>query len=313
MRRTIPATALAVLLLTAGNARLSAQSLPDLIENLGVKELARDYLRPAADAVGYSLNSGFFHSGRIEPKFHVWVGVKNVWIFIPTKDRTFIAKLPQTLTDLGYPAQVETATIAGEKGTVVHSYKTDPYGNPYPDFALPDGVKMENTFLVLPQISIGQIAATELLVRGIPPVTFEPGIGKIWCLGAGLRHSPTQYIELPFDLAFMAVAQRFEIGSIIDAVNLNANVHAGIPLGILEVFGGVGYESYSLTVSYKYSPTSTDLPEVLREPRSVELDFDRMNYRFTTGVRLILPLIDLTAEYSFGIQDNLTLGAGIRL
>ena len=44
------------------------------------------------------------------------------------------------------------------------------------------------------------------------------------------------------------------------------------------------------------------------------LNFERRNLRFTVGSPLSLfELLDITAEYSFGIQDNLTIGLGLTI
>ncbi|GEM_PF-1504458 len=295
------------------NHELRAQSIPDLVSELGIRELARDYLRPAADAVGYSFNSGLYHTARIDTGFSIWFGIKGVWTFIPDDQRTFTATIPAHLTQYGYPDRIVTATVAGGSGALLQSGRTDPSGKPYPDIRLPDGADLKNTFIVLPHVTIGSFAATELMLRGIPPITFDPEIGKISFFGAGLKHSPTQYIELPFDLAFMAAAQQFKIGRVMNVTNLAANVHASLPLGILEAFGGFGYESYSIKVAYEYTPDGSGLPPGLDAVQSISLDFERVNFRFTAGVNVtFIPLVDLTLEYCIGVQDNLTLGAGIR-
>ncbi len=291
-----------------------AQSMGDLIRTLGVEALARDYLRPGADAIGYSFNSGLYHSARVDSGLNIWFGLRGVWTYVPESDASFVALLPSSLVALGYPARVTTATVFGGEGAMLHSGQVDPSGNPYPDIALPRGNGLRSTFVMLPHATIGSVAATEIMVRGIPPITFDPEIGKISFVGIGVKHSPTNYLRLPFDIAVMAVAQRLEIGRIMHVSNLNANVHASLPIAIAELYGGFGYESYDIRVAYTYTPTSPDLPAELRTPQSIELDFARVNFRFTLGVTLtFLPLVDVNAEYSFGVQDNFTLGAGLHL
>jgi hypothetical protein len=314
MRRLLTRLLLLGTLFGGLSAPLAAQAFPDLIKELGITELARDYLRPGADAIGYSINSGLYHSARIDSGLQLWIGLRGVWSYAPESDRTFLAKLPSTLTSLGYPSSVETATLFGGKGAVLQTVQTDPNGQPYPAIPLPDGIGISGTFLLIPHATIGSIAGTELMLRGLPPVTYDPAIGKISFFGVGLRHSPTSYIRLPIDIAFMAAAQEFSIGEIIHATAWNVNAHASIPLAILEAYGGVGYESYTITAAYAYTPTDPALPAALRTPQHIALDFERVNFRFTLGVNLIfIPLIDVNAEYSFGVQDNLTVGAGLRL
>ncbi len=291
---------------------VQGQSIPDLIKGLGIEGLARDYLRPGADAVGYSLNSGLYHTARIEKGFHVWAGVRGVWAVVPETDRTFDAVLPSSMTVLGYPARVTTATVFGSQGAVLHSSLKDPSGNPYPDIHLPGGADLTSTFLAVPHLEIGTIAATRIMLRGLPETSIDPSIGKVRFWGIGMSHSPTNYIRLPFDVAIMASTQTFQIGDVVTVTNLNANVHASVTTGPITIFAGAAFESYDIDVTYTYRPPAdASLPDVLDEPVVVALDFARSNRRFTAGVTFsLLPFIDITADYSFGIQDNITLGTG---
>ena len=303
-----------LLLCFVWTSRAHAQALPDLLSTLGIEELARDYLRPGADAVGYSLNSGLYHSARIDTGLTLWIGLRGVWSYVPDRDMTFVAKLPASLTALGYPGETRTATVFGGQGAVLRSSQLDPNGNPYPDVRLPGGSGLRSTFLMLPHVSIGSFAATELMLRGIPPITFDPEIGKVSFFGIGIKHSPTQYIRFPIDVSFMAAIQKLEIGRVMHVTNLNANAHASIPLSIAELYGGFGYESYAIDVSYTYTPVTADVPPELRTPQHIALNFKRVNFRFTLGVNVMLiPLLNVNAEYSAGVQDNMTIGAGLRL
>lgn len=300
-------------LFCAAAPQARGQSVPDLLKGLGIEGLARDYLRPGADAVGYSLNSGLFHTARIDKGFHVWAGVRGIWAVVPETDRTFEAVLPSSLTSLGYPARVTTATVFGSTGAVLRSTYKDPTGQPYPDIQLPGGADLRSTFLAVPHVEIGTIAASRIMLRGLPEVSIDPSIGKVSFWGIGLSHSPTNYIRLPIDLAVMASMQKFRIGDVAEVTNLNANVHMSVTTGPLTIYAGAAFESYDIAVTYTYRPPAdASLPDVLDDPVTVALDFARSNRRFNAGVTFsILPLIDITADYSFGIQDNITLGTGI--
>jgi len=289
------------------------QALPDLIKQLGIEQLARDYLRPGADLLGYSFNSGLYHTAKVEQGFHFWMGLRGVIGYVPQTDKTFTAALPSEFTLLGYPSQISTATIFGGKGAVLHSTNTDENIHT-PDITLPDGTNLRNTFIVLPHATIGSFAATELMVRGIPPVTFDPEIGKISFFGIGIRHCPSRYIELPLDFAVMASMQQFHIGDVMTVTNLNANVHTSMRIMGVSPFAGFGYESYTIDVAYTYVPIDSDLPSELNTPATIALDFRRSNFRMTVGVNItFIPLIDITADYSFGEMNTLTIGAGLTL
>jgi uncharacterized protein DUF6588 len=298
-----------LLLLPTG---MRSQNISDLIKDLGIDQVAAGYLKPAADAVGYSFNSGLYHTAEVEQGLHLWVGVRGVWTFVPSEEMTFKAVLPPELAALGYPADITTATVFGDKGALITS--SDPQN---PEIQLPDGINQKSTYFILPHVTVGSFAGLELMLRGIPPVTFDKEIGKVSFFGAGLKFSPTSLVSAEssiFHVAFMVAAQQFNTGDYLVVTNYNANVHGSVDLGPVTLFSGLGYESYNIDVSYTYSPPvgSSNLPIELDEPQSIELAFLRRNLRYTIGANVtLIPLVNFTADYSFGVQDNFSFGAGI--
>lgn len=284
-------------------AHSQAQNLNDLIEQLGVKELARDYLRPGVDAVGYSINSGYSHTAHVDSGFHVWIGAKLITTYIPETDRTFIARLPAALVGQGYPESFETATVVGGPGTVVTS--TDPSR---PGIAFPGGTGLSSFVTAMPQISFGPLLGTDIILRGLPPSRFDDKVGEFSFYGGGIKHEITHYLDVPFDLAVVAGYQMFSIGDVVDGSSVAGMLQASMAFGGVTAFGGAGYEAYDIDVSYT-SVATAELPAA-----NITLNFQRRNLRFAVGGALsLLSLIDITAEYSFGIQDNLTIGIGLTI
>jgi len=280
-----------------------SQSFNDLLVQLGIKELARDYLRPGVDAAGYSINSALSHRATVDSGFAVWVGGRFITTFIPEADKMFNARLPASLLQLGYPDGTSTATIVGDKGAVLRSEDSEQY----PDIQLPDGAGLNSTVLLMPQVNVGAVLGCELLFRGLPPTTFDTDIGKISFYGVGIKHSPTYFLNIPFDLAFIVAWQQFEIGEFVSGNSLAGMAQVSVDAAALTLFGGVGYEAYSIDVDYTYTH-----PEHPAEPVRIGVDFRRRNLRFSIGAALsILDFIVISTDYSFGIQDNLSIGAGL--
>ncbi len=293
---------------------MRSQSFTDLVKQLGVQEIASSYLKPAADAIGCSFNSGLYHTAKVKPYFHIYVGVKGMWTLIPEDQLSFKANMPSYLAALGYPTSVTTATAFGDSGAVLHSNMKDQNGNPYPDIALPRGINSQSTFLFLPHITIGSILASELMIRFIPPITLDPEIGKVRFYGFGVKHNPTQYIEMPFDLSVMISYQKFKVGDVLDVSNYNANIHVSTDLALFTLYGGIGYEGYDIKASYTYTPTVSGLPTELGKSQHFDFDFTGRNLRFTIGANVeFIPLVDFNIDYSFGVQDNFSIGAGVSL
>lgn len=281
---------------------LRAQSLGDLVEQLGIEELARDYLRPGVDAIGYTINSGYAHTARVDTAFHVWAGAKAIVTFIPDAQRTFVGRLPEALVSAGYPAQITTATVVGDRGSVLRS--DDPA---QPVIALPDGTGLRQTFLVLPQLSFGPVLGTDIILRGLPPVTYDTEIGKVSFYGAALKHELTHFFSSPLQIAVLAGYQQFEITDAVSGSGMSGMLLLSRDLSILSLFAGIGYESYAIDVSYTYVPA-----DAAQQPEVITLDFRRRNLRLSVGGAITLfPLLDLTAEYSFGEMNNLVVGVGL--
>ena len=75
-------------------------------------------------------------------------------------------------------------------------------------FDLPPGQNMHAVFAAVPQVELGALWGTELLVRFIPPVQWDRNVGHFAFWGIGLTHSLSQYWqELPLEAALQLVYQ----------------------------------------------------------------------------------------------------------
>jgi len=313
MNRTIRIAAVAFLLASMGvfSPPSRAQSIEDLVSTLGVQGIAEGYLQPVADALGAGFNSGFYHSAAVLRGFHVYGGLKGTWVFIPPTNRQFVATLPLELTALGYSSSVTTASAFGSKGAVVRS-STDTAR--YPSFTLPDGIDSGQFMLFVPQISIGSIFASEIVIRGIPPTMLDPAVGHVSLVGVGIKHSTTQYAELPFDIAIMVAAQRFTLGEVLKVTNYNVNVILSVDLLAFTLYAGAGYEGYQIATSYRYEPDPANPVPGLEQEMNISLDFTGINRRITLGMNIqVIPLVDLNIDYGFGRYDTATLGIGFAI
>jgi hypothetical protein len=297
-----------MLLLLAGAGGAHGQSIDLGLKNLGVSEFTRSYLQPAADALGYALNTGISRTPTVGKRLNVSIGVVGVWTFIPEVNRSFTTTVPQDLQDNGYPASVTTATIFGNEGATLTSTHSG-----VPALTLPSGINQQQVFLVAPQFEIGPLAATQFVLRGMPPTSYDPSIGKIAFVAGGLKHCFTQYARLPVDLALVATAQFLHVENAMDQSGYNVMLQAGLRIPVVTLTGSIGYEGYKSTVSYTYEPPVTP-PPGYEVPEHVSMDFEGRNLRFRVGALLrLLPVFDLSAEYGFGEQNSLAVGAFLTL
>lgn len=133
-----------------------------------------------------------------------------------------------------------------------------------PDFfSFPNGANMSSVFAFIPQLEVGSLFGTELLVRAIPPVYLGEEIGDFAFWAMGLKHSISQYFpERYFDLAVQAVYQgtylKNEVGLTEATMTANAtifdfNIQASKDFdGIIEVYTGLAYETIDISADFEY-------------------------------------------------------------
>lgn len=136
-------------------------------------------------------------------------------------------------------------------------------------FALPTGGNVNTVFAAIPQIEIGSLLGTELLIRLIPSIKLDKNIGNFSFWGIGLKHSISQYFtpkdteKKPWcDVAIQAVYQGTSLENKVgvtnaefksDATIWDVNLHASKSIsGIIDVYTGFSYENILINSSYKY-------------------------------------------------------------
>ncbi len=130
-------------------------------------------------------------------------------------------------------------------------------------FTLPPGGDFNAIFAFVPQLEIGALWGTEMLIRLIPPVDLGKEIGDFAFWGIGLKHSITQYFPEPyFDLAVQGVYQGTYLENKIGVTNsnlqanatiLNFNLQASKSFeNIIDVFTGLSLESLSINADFEY-------------------------------------------------------------
>ncbi len=153
-------------------------------------------------------------------------------------------------------------------------------------FPLPTGGNISQVYAGVPQLEIGSLFGTELLLRFIPPVQLDKNIGNFSFFGIGLKHSISQYIEdSPLDIAIQGVYQITNIEQIVGVTKAELNADANIYnmnlqfskkiknitswFGDLEVFGGYSFEQFNIESSYTYT-----LPVTLQKELGLMTDIN---------------------------------------
>lgn len=276
-----------------------SQSLEERLKQFG-QDFGKGYCSPFVDAFGASLNSGWYHSANTDDGLDLFIGAQVMLMPVPDESKVFSIASPYNGTVQSIP------TIFGEKTSVPIS--GTPSGTT-PD-KYPEGVDVKWTPMVVPHLSIGNIYGTRIMLRWIPEVNIAD-YGKFSFFGMGVQHGLNRYIPaLPLDVSAMIAFQNLNVGDLITSKALTFGAQASKTLSILTVYGGLAYESSSMTFSY-----TADIPDIntgTTIPTKVDFDLSGTNtVRATIGLSLSLAILKISADYSLASQPVASLGVGL--
>lgn len=208
-----------------------------------------------------------------------------------------------------------------------------------PAITLPPGANMSKIIAAVPQIEIGSLYGTELLLRFIPPIELDTNVGDFAFYGVGLRHSLSQYLpERWFDCSIQGVYQHTSLTNTIglteskltaDATIMSANIQLGKRLSnVFDIYSSASYEHIDVTSTYTYTlPQETQiqlglLPEPPlgqkavptpeqpgdQRPQTSTVLAQNVNIKYTVGVSANLGNFRAALDMNFSKFDIVTLG-----
>ena len=291
---------------------------------------AVNYLSPLLSSWGADLNSGFYHSADLHGVLGFDIGLKAGVVLVKDEDKVFDFVLPSQIsyTYQGVPFKL---TAGVDYDAVVSSSPTalgDPAGKPVKVkststfiplrgqtiFTTPRGFDMKYAPLLMPQAAIGLPFGLEVVGRFVPNITLAHDVGKVNFIGFGLRYSLDQYIPMsPIDVALHFMTQKLTISDMNDNKILGASgtaygIEVSKSLVLFTLYGGYQIEKSSWNVeSYSYYDPSTAI-----SVKTPPLDITGQNTsRFHAGVRVLLLVVNIHADYSFAKQPVATFGVGV--
>jgi hypothetical protein len=304
----------------------------DLSGQLGklVGKNAVNYVKPIVQGWGAGLNSGFYHSADLHDILGFDVQLKLSSALLSDEDKTYDFEMPDQITynaftlraGTDYEKFVRASTAVGSKDeTIVRTKSTSIVPNQV-IARLPGGYNLPISSLIVPQAAIGLPFGLEVMGRFVPTMTISSegtDIGKVNFLGFGVRHDIDQYIPapLPIDIAVHFMTQKFNFKDASDNNLISANamaygLEASAKAFIFTLYGGFQLESSKFTIG-PYTATFQEGTQT-RTVRVDEFEIEGKNKsRFHAGLRLILLIVNVHADYSFAETPVITVGAGITL
>jgi len=330
------------ILMLAGSS-LVAQDLSSELTRVGVANV-RNYVNPLFDGFAADLNSGFYHSADLHDVLGFDIGVKVGLMrvsdaqktfdfvtpaFINMKDPSNPALTVQLQAGTDYDAVIPGApTAVGSKDANLYvKIKNNPAHPQYYSayhalhsddvlFQLPAGFDAPFVPLPMPQAAIGLPFGLEIIGRFIPTVS-AGNEGKFNYMGFGVRYSIDQWIpHCPLDIAVHFMTQKMNFKSKADADIFSASgtafgAEASKSLLFLTLYGGFQIEKASFSLS------EIDGNITLPDGSVTALTIPAQSFtgsnksRVTLGVRFLLAIVNIHADYSFATTPVATAGVGI--
>lgn len=128
---------------------------------------------------------------------------------------------------------------------------------------IPPGQNIRRIYAMVPQLEIGSLYGTEMMVRYIPPIELDTSIGEFSFYGIAFKHSISQYFEDPkFDCAIQIGYQGTSLTNVVGVTEskleshanfFNANIHASKRFDkICDLYTGFNYERVVINSSFSY-------------------------------------------------------------
>lgn len=331
----ISRTASFLALISLQNNEVRAQEFAREISQF-VGENARPFLQPIADGVHTTVHAGLF-STNVPDGFHVGVRLVAMGVSVPDEQKTFKPKPYNKTVEFTYnglpflgdleiaPNELPTAAGLSKKQTFTGRLKrVRPKGSPYIP-GIYDVIQQDATvtigghrdlstiLLATPQITVGSLYGTELVLRFLPAITVED-VGEVKSFGVGVKHDVGRYVSLPVDVSGQLIYQRLTMNARNKEFNLDADqstfslqlyVSKGFPFGIVNLapYAGFGYESGSLDVRYEFAD-----PYIGKQ----SLTFSSgSRFRFIAGLSTKVWKITLNADYGVALMNGFSVGVGV--
>ncbi len=325
-----------VCVITTISSFVVAQDLSAELSRVGALNV-KNYVNPIFNGFAADLNSGFYHSADLHGVLGFDVGVKVGFSFITASDKKYDFITPDFININNGAVQLHAGqdydsvvtgvpTAVGDKNTkyYVRMKSSSIYYNTYKAanggsdviFQIPNGFDLPAVPLPMPQAAIGLPFGLEVLMRFIPTVSAGDA-GNFNYMGFGLRYNLDQFLrKLPAHIAIHFMTQKMNFKSKNDNDIFNATGTAfGIEVSkrflFLTLYGGVQVEKASFMLNTITSSLSImgGTPIDFSIPGQSFTGEDKS--RATFGLRLLLAIVNLHADYSFAKTPVAAIGVGI--
>ncbi len=313
-----------------------AQDFNELLA-AGVADAQRytsDYLAPATEGLMYSMNNGWFNSGKTHKILGFEISIiGNVTTYGDDKESFVLdtADYENLQFRSGNSSEIVSTSLGSRDGVRAFVTYQDPITgfDEEVEFELPSGLGAEGISFIptaFLQASLGVFKNTDIIARYVPKIkTDEVETGLF---GAGLQHEFTGWVPagkvLPIRVSGLVAYTKlngsydFTASNIVQGENQQIEIDASTWLfqliastniKVINFYGGIGYvtgnSTTDLTGTYRIQQ-GVLASQTLVDPFSVESDISGV--RGTLGANLKLGIFGLNVDYSIGDFNNISVG-----
>lgn len=328
--------------------------------------LLQSYLTPFGEGFGANLNTGWFNQAKPHGTLGFDISVNAAVALVPASDETFnVVDLGLSELTIASGSSPETPTIAGSDESTTRLELTSTYTNPQTgqqeqitltEFDLPGGSGYPYVPSPMVQATVGIIKDTDVSLRFVPETDIGPIDASVGLFGFGVKHGVNQWLPggklLPVDISLQFGYTTFnssadfdvnpEVGNDIynpfmasqwdgqglelETTATTYNAIVGKKLPFISVYGGVGFENSTTTVStpgsypvtsvnpdYDPNSNSEDTRQKIIESIDSPIDLEikgSNNMRAFVGARLSIAILRISASYTLSNYSSANIGIG---
>ena len=314
------------------------------------EQLTQAYIEPALKGVVYSMNDGWYTTGKTHKVLGFDITIGANLALVPDKDKEFLFRPSEynfVTTQTGGDQTISTILGDDTDGTVFDVRV--PVGDgtfKVAEFEMPGGIGDDFPLKGVPspliQLGVGLPTKTDFKLRFLPNIGVDDKV-KNFLIGVGLQHNVSQYIpameESPFSLSalvaygYTKVTYAIDDEDALDDVTvtngealfklntLSIQAIGSVDLAIIDFYASVGFGSggsqlamngdYTLTYRLE-DEQGNDLGNV-SETLTDPLNFKTNvnSFRLGVGTRINLSVFKIFASYTLQEYSNLSAGIGI--
>ncbi len=163
----------------------------------------------------------------------------------------------------------------------------------------------------VPQLKIGTLYGTRMLLRYLPPIDAHEDIGKMGMFGIGLQHNPGVWFKspLPVDVSLGFLKQNFSVEDLVNvsAMSYGVNVGKTFSFGWFAFTPFAGYLRSSSSAEINYSRDIETDAGIQTVKINFGMDSENSNV-FNLGVNIRFLFVNLVADYNFAKYNSFTAG-----